>query len=87
MTWSERDHHQTYVFVEGTDRLSLEWVEVLEGAGGEADDEVKLVGAASEEVKVVAHWHRGVLVHPLVHRMLQLRDLQRRGRGQDSTQH
>ena len=69
-------YSSTYIFVVGSNCLSLNRVDILQWTRGEPNHEVKVRRRSSEEVEVVAHGNCGSAIHTLVQGTFQVRYLQ-----------
>ena len=68
-------HIKSYVFIEGTDGVFFQRIEILEWASGEPHHQVQVIQTSGHDVKVVTDWDGGGLVHTLIQRVLQIWDL------------
>ena len=69
-------YSNTYIFVVGSNCLSLDRVDILQWTRGEPNHEVKVRRRSSEEVEVVAHGNCRSAIHTLVQGTFQVRYLQ-----------
>ena len=69
-------YSSTYIFVVGSNCLSLNRVDILQWTRGEPNHEVKVRRRSSEEVEVVAHGNCRSAIHTLVQGTFQVRYLQ-----------
>ena len=69
-------YSSTYIFVVGSNCLSLNRVDILQWTRGEPNHEVKVRRRSSEEVEVVAHGNCRSAIHTLVQGTFQVRCLQ-----------
>lgn len=66
---------QTYVFIVGTDGLPIKGIDVLQGASGEAHNEIQLGRTPRDEVEVVTDRDSRTLVDAFIDGPLQIWDL------------